>query len=44
MSGQELVDFKCTLIYIYRCPRSDVYRFLEKLGTLIVKIKLKRKT
>ena len=36
ISGEELVDFTSTLIYIYRYPHSDVYRFLEILETLIV--------
>jgi len=43
MSGEELVDFKSTLICIYRFPHSDVYRFLEKLETLTAKVQLKRK-
>ena len=36
-------DFKCILICVYRSPHSDVYRFLDKLETLIGKVQSKRK-
>ena len=43
MWAVELVDFKCLVICMYRSPHSDVYRLLDKLETLIVKVQSKRR-
>jgi len=43
MAAVKLVDFKWILICISRSLNCEVYRFLEKVETLIVKVQSKRK-
>jgi len=43
ISAVELVDFKCLVICTSRSPHNAVYRFLDKLETLIGKLQSKRK-